>query len=396
MRKLIPPHPFPARMSPELALSVLSDAPKGALVLDPMCGSGTVVRAAGEHGLRASGFDIDPLAVLMARVWTSPIDVRLLRRSAELVVKRARTYSQRDIRLPWVDGDPTTRTYVDFWFDRPQRRQLRTLVASIRRSPLSVRDALKLGLSRTIITKERGASLARDVSHSRPHKVKTSNDFDVLSGFLTSINRIATQLELEPPPSMVRVSAGDARSLSKVRSNSVDLILTSPPYLNAIDYMRGHRMSLVWLGHTIGDLRDLRSASIGSERGPDPGHNPALVDDLMSLLPRKIDEFSPRTKRIFQRYVIDLHAVVDELVRVAKRGARVIFVMGNSTIEGLFVSNADALIAVATRAGLRFVEGYERDLPPNSRYLPPPKHGGTNPLELRMRSESVLTFANPA
>jgi DNA modification methylase len=52
-----------------------------------------------------------------------------------------------------------------------------------------------------------------------------------------------------------------------MRRNSVDAVLTSPPYLNAIDYMRGHRMSLVWLGHSLTELRHIRSNSIGAERG---------------------------------------------------------------------------------------------------------------------------------
>ena len=50
-----------------------------------------------------------------------------------------------------------------------------------KRGPLN--NALKLAISRTIITKKVGASLAWDVSHSRPHKVKTDNDYDVLAGF---------------------------------------------------------------------------------------------------------------------------------------------------------------------------------------------------------------------
>lgn len=61
-------HPFPARMAPELALSALASLKKGSIVLDPMAGSGTVLRQALALGHRAIGFDMDPLAVLMSRV----------------------------------------------------------------------------------------------------------------------------------------------------------------------------------------------------------------------------------------------------------------------------------------------------------------------------------------
>ena len=51
-----------------------------------------------------------------------------------------------------------------------------------------------------------------------------------------------------------------------IKDGIADLVVTSPPYLNAIDYLRGHKLSLVWMGHQIEELRELRSANIGSER----------------------------------------------------------------------------------------------------------------------------------
>src|SRR5947199_7915105 len=69
-----PIHPFPARMAPGIALDVLSDAEKPLRVLDPMMGSGTVLSVARSKGHHAIGVDIDPLAVLISRVWTTAID----------------------------------------------------------------------------------------------------------------------------------------------------------------------------------------------------------------------------------------------------------------------------------------------------------------------------------
>jgi len=43
------------------------------------------------------------------------------------------------------------------------------------------------------------------------------------------------------------------------------VVLTSPPYLNAIDYMRCSKFSLVWMGHTIRELRNIRADSVGTE-----------------------------------------------------------------------------------------------------------------------------------
>jgi tRNA G10 N-methylase Trm11 len=67
-------HPFPARMAPELAIDGLKKLKHPGVVLDPMVGSGVVVRQASKMGHRAIGFDIDPLTVLMTKVWTTPVE----------------------------------------------------------------------------------------------------------------------------------------------------------------------------------------------------------------------------------------------------------------------------------------------------------------------------------
>ena len=131
-------------------------------------------------------------------------------------------------------------------------------------------DGVQVGLSRSGITREQGASLARDTSHSRPHRVADASTYDVNEGFERSALQLAKRIEEQwhrnaTDQAQAIVQMGDARQI-RLLDHSVDAIMTSPPYLNAIDYMRGHRMSLVWLGHRIADLRSIRSNTIGAER----------------------------------------------------------------------------------------------------------------------------------
>src|SRR5262245_54698658 len=86
-------HPFPARMAPSLALKELSRLKRNAVVLDPMVGSGTVVAIARSKGHRAIGYDVDPLAAMMSRVWTRIIEPNDVRRKAIWVLKRAKNIS---------------------------------------------------------------------------------------------------------------------------------------------------------------------------------------------------------------------------------------------------------------------------------------------------------------
>src|SRR5580704_3255051 len=85
-----PIHPFPARMAPGIALEALAESKTPLRVLDPMAGSGTVLAVARAKGHRAFGVDIDPLAVLLASVWTRAIESDRALAKAEEILERAR------------------------------------------------------------------------------------------------------------------------------------------------------------------------------------------------------------------------------------------------------------------------------------------------------------------
>lgn len=95
---------------------------------------------------------------------------------------------------------------------------------------------------------------------------------------------------------------------------SIDLVVTSPPYLNAIDYMRCSKFSLVWMGHGISDLRRLRSRSIGSEVGETASQQGPEVSRLVEKL-KVVRELGPRDKGILVRYIRDMCRTVHEAVR---------------------------------------------------------------------------------
>jgi DNA modification methylase len=381
-------------MAPEIALSLCECLAENSLVLDPMCGSGTVVRTASEKGHRAVGFDLDPLAILMTAVYTTPLDPNELHNSAEEVRAQAETLDPDDILLPWIDQDNETREYVEYWFAQPQRTDLRRLSSVLRGREGPVADALRLVLSRLIVTKERGASLARDASHSRPHRVRLENDFPVLPEFIRSAARLTKRLHNQPPPGNVLVRAGDARRLSCVPADSVDAVITSPPYLNALDYIRGHRLSLVWLGHRVADLRTVRGSSIGTERYADPNADIALAEKLTADLVAAC-QLPSRERGMLHRYTLDMLATAQELYRVLVPNGKVVLVVGNSCLRGVFVENALLVTAAAQNAGFSVMSREERELPPNRRYLPPPSSCKVSTLEKRMRTESVLTFIKP-
>ena len=252
-----------------------------------------------------------------------------------------------------------------------------------------VRQALQVALSRIIVTKSPKASLAADTSHSRPHRVATDSDYDVYQGFTGSVASLTKLLDQREITGEAIVERGDARALD-LFDNSIDLIITSPPYLNAIDYLRGHRMSLIWLGHSIPELRKIRSDSIGAERALD-GEALKQVDEMVATIKGEVDAPEKLPLATITRYAHDLTLFAGELHRVCKAGAEVVTVIGNSTLRGNYIQNDVLVRSAYESAGFSSKSRAERELPENRRYLPMQTGNRDSSLAKRMRSEVVLT-----
>ena len=383
-------------MAPELALASLKGLQEPSLVLDPMAGSGTVLRHASELGHRAIGFDMDPLAVLMSRAWITPVCDKEIQNMAETVLTEADDLDGTELDLRWIDDDLETREFTEYWFAPSQRNDLRRISfvldalkgRDLNDQQQAAADVIRVALSRTIITKDRGASLARDVSHSRPHKVAENSDFDVIANFERSLRTVRQRLLTAPPARGASVTLGDARQINSIDDGLADLVLTSPPYLNAIDYMRGHRLSLVWFGHTLGSLRRTRGQSIGAERAPD---NALYQPELMAMRSAigQVEDLPTRYQGMILRYCGDVYRMISEIFRILRIGGKAIIVVGNSCLKGIFVRNTEAISEAAGNIGLKLDDTRERELLLQNRYLPLTRCGA---LGKRIRTETIMTF----
>ncbi len=394
-----PIHPFPARMAAAIPWDELCEGPGTQLrVLDPMSGSGTTLAVARALGHSAIGFDTDPLAVLIAKAWCEDVDVKRLRRAAKGALRRAAAALARmSIREAYPFGaDEETRRFIRYWFDQRNRKELTALSTAILRvSDERVRTLLFCGFSRLIIAKQAGASLALDLAHSRPHRVEgKATIVRPMSAFAAEIERICDRAPFPSPSatSIADIREGDARALP-LRAGSVDIVITSPPYVNGIDYQRTTKFSLVWMGYSVSELRKVRGDNIGTEAA---GRSKETTEAQQAALRAmgSVGRLPDRTMNILRKYVRDMDAALREIARVLRTDGRAVIVIGDSTIRGTYVRNSRALLVLAEACGLQQVLVRRRRLPPNRRYLPPPRHA--EQLDLRLRTESILHLRKTA
>ena len=366
-------------------------------VLDPMTGSGTTLVTARMHGHEAVGFDRDPLAVLIAGAWASDVDVEATEKKAGQVLSRAKDRAekikQRDA-YPHGANDETKK-FIRYWFDVTNRRQLAALAESISRThDQQIKRLLWCAFSRLIITKSSGVSLAMDISHSRPHKTYTKlpiNTFDHFERAVKQITKAAPFNGGNPNQPQASIANADARKLP-LPDDSVDIVVTSPPYLNAIDYLRGHKFSLVWMDHSISDVRELRSTNVGAEVAATANDDDKPTETVMQDMCEG-GELTGRNHGMLRRYVRDLREVVRENFRVLRPGGKAVYVVGNCNLRDTFIENSKCVTDLAAEAGFSVRSSRKRPLPENRRYLPPPSmRSSGKALRKRMREEVILTL----
>lgn len=388
-QEVAPPwfHPFPARMPLPLARNLIEKltAPLD-VVLDPMVGSGTTIAAARLAERVGLGFDLDPLAVKLGNVASTTYSSEEVDEAASRILERARRI--RGSTPIFGDGESD---FVEFWFPAEARTQLRALAGSIStEAQPKIRDLAWCVFSALIINKSKSVSYALDIARSRPHKKMDKPTPEPFPAWEKRFRLMSQRLRVLDSPSLAPSTCcrGDARNLA-LETGSVDFILTSPPYLSAIDYMRGHKFSLIWMGHQLEDLRQIRGTAVGSFRGLYA--QDGLPHDLENRLHREINISSERAR--LRRYLSDLQRVLREAYRVLKPGKLAIFFLGPRLFPG---QEEDCLQVVSQLTGqFEILEAAYRPLNPARRSLPLPARKTGHPLSKRMRSEAVIALRKP-
>jgi SAM-dependent methyltransferase len=309
-------------MHPLTARRVLKDVKHGQVVLDPFCGSGTVLVEAIMRGARTIWVDASPLAILVAGATTS--------RPRRDLVDKARAVA-RDVleegkaarRSGWQAPPrrPAPEGVLRGWFEPHVRAELEALAAAVGDDQL-----LRAVLSSILIKLSRRASDTKDekvqrtLARGMAARLFARRAEELAQG-LTALWKAAPA---RTPPAELHL--GDARALP-LPDASVDVVATSPPYAGTYDYLDHQRLRMAFLQLPSGPLAKLE---IGARRDPDV---PA--------------------------YARDLGKALREIARVLRPGGRAYVLIGDSLAGGRAVY-ADALVREVSPLPVVAAAGAER------------------------------------
>jgi len=418
-------HSFPAKFPPQLPKLFINELTmEGDVVLDPMVGSGTTMLEAYLANRKGIGFDIDPLAIKISRVKSKPMDKNELVKLGFKIYTAAKTgyYVNKNNLQKLLDEsfELKTKEFLDYWFLKETQLELLSLREQIKKiNSEDFRDFFEVIFSSVIITKSGGVSLALDLGHTRPHKIKALLDGNnnIIYGdrsldlskksHLTKIlkspfeefrKRLNQNIKginsISKKGQIPSINFGDSQKLN-LENDSIDLIITSPPYAsNAIDYMRAHKFSLIWLGFKIEDLTKKRIEYIGSEAVTN-----YLFEDLPDYTNKKVMEVSnvdANRGKVLKRYFSEMKKTLNEMYRVLKPGKAAIVVIGSSMMKGIDTQTHLCLAEIGTSVGFTEPLIGIRELDRNKRMLPAGNEiNSASQIQQRMHEEYVIGFYKP-
>lgn len=385
-------HSYPAKMFsyiPAFFFSIPELCPPDGVVLDPLCGSGTVLLESLVHPFykrNVYGVEINPMGRLIAKVKTTPLNEGKLEKRINHLLELAKKSGDIKVSLPESKK-------IEFWFLKRAIRRLSKLKYSIEEEGKDddYKDFFWVCFS----------SMIRKVSRADPfipppvllkirkyknspgkrefllRFLKQAENPDVIGLFkntvqknferIKSLNRIK---EVQKGKIKARVIWDDVQHIKigklgkkgtliknnarALPSNSIDLVVTSPPYLTAQKYIRTQRLELLWLGETSeDDISRLEKEIIGSERVSlkeidfAEGTGIRSIDTLIEWASSK----SPQRAAMLFKYFLQMKQAMSEIHRVLKDEGYAIVVIGNNKVLGRAVGTYKLLIDVATFSG---------------------------------------------
>ncbi len=401
-------HTYAAGFGEDFASDLVSThLEAGQVLLDPWVGSAVGPIQARMQGANGIAIDVDPIACLIAAVALTPYSENELTTISMLIEQHiglvetelssmdgsgfswspGRRFSLNGFEAAIPDNDS-----IDFWFAPSQRAVLAVLVeiAESFDDPRHKR-VVQLAISSAIIRKWPSTiSLAKDIDHSRPHRilrddVTIESQMKVFRRVIRStVNRLATINAPEPSrdTSWEILEGNTIDCLQPIQADSIDYILTSPPYFNAIDYPRAHKFAQWWLWPDSKPLD--KSKYLGLMPG---GTERDIVSKCYGILTKyrvHIDALlsvSSSMHRRLCKYLIELDEVVASFPRLLKSGANVTFVIGNNIIGGHRVPMSEILAAMLARHGFADIQIDSRRIRGDRRRYPYGITGFKGPMD---------------
>ena len=360
---------------------VADQPPHEVTVLDPFAGVGTTLVEALRRGQNAVGFEINPYAALAckAKLNVRSYDVAKLAKRIGAFEKFTRSDGPEGGRLPARRAPSGFRSRVPFFAPGVERQVLLCLDFIHREADERIKDLFRVALGSVMVGFSNYSyepSLGTRAAAGKP-EVKAA---DVAGTVARKLHDMALDIRsfqesirgTSPPPHTDIFPRSYLRLADELQPESVDILITSPPYLNNYHYVRNTRPQMFWLSMVAetSDLKVLETESFGQfwqtvrsgpsiRLRPDVPELSTLIEELRQRNPEKGHYGGSGWANYAACYFNDCDRFCEVTRRVMRPGATVVVVIGNNILQGIEFQTDRFFAEIAERRGFELVELHE-------------------------------------
>jgi DNA modification methylase len=353
-------HTYPAKFIPQIPKStILAFTKEEEVVFDPFCGCGTTLVEAKLFNRHAIGVDLNPIATLVSAVKTSVLNQEQLKKASnvlQLIKGDIERYYEGKKTIKYVLPEFNNR---DHWFQKNVLNELGIIKAHIENfSDVKLKNYLYTAFSAIVVSVSnqesdtRFAAINKDIKPFRP--------FYEFSRKLEDMNKRMSEFSQKASTSSINVYTADIQKIDFLKDDSVDHIVTSPPYANTYDYYLYHKFRMYWLGHNVENVQQKEIGSRNRHSSKKEG-----IDTFENCLLQSLKEMS----------------------RVLKKDRYAVIVIGDSILRGELIRANDLMKNLAKKTNFKFLKEISYNLKENSRMFNPKFTNGN-------KLEHVMFFKN--
>lgn len=354
-------HRYPAKFIPQIVQKLIEQYTQpNDQIADVFAGCGTTLVESKVHGRKAIGVDINPVAKLITNAKINPIKPATLKASFELLNEKIKEYNSEKKYAK------KTHDRIDYWFESENKNQIAFLIHIISKHINNDRCRTFFLCALSNIFKNCSKWLQ---SSTKPQIDPKKKIQQVFSSFLLQVKKMMNKNEefyneLQKNKLITtacKIQLKDARHTG-IKSNSINAIITSPPYVTSYEYADIHQLSAYWFEY-IQDITSFRRKFIGtfyslnknlSLTNPSPTAK-AIVDELK--------EIEIKWAREVANYFNDMFLVAKEMYRIATPGGVVCLVIGNTEQKGVKIKSSEVFAEMLYSIGFDIQEVIKRSIP---------------------------------
>lgn len=352
-------HRYPAKFLPNIVSKIIEDfkISSKSVIGDVFAGCGTTLVEAKIHGIQSIGVDINPVAELITKVKTTPIEPDLLENSLKTLLTKLEFYKPEfNIELKKHDR-------IDYWFEPQNKHKIAFIYSQILQiEDNDIKDFALCALSNILKNASRWLMKATKPQVD-PNKI-TQDPFALyrkqLNGMSKRNRTFYNELEIKGMLNLKsEIKLEDARKTS-IDANSLDAIITSPPYVTSYEYADIHQLTGYWFDY-FEDLAQFRKGFIGtsySNKNTEEELTPiakSIVDDLLKVYPKGAKEVC--------NYFNDMDSVAQEMYRILKPKGKAFVVIGNTKVRDVHIKSAEVFAELLVKNGIELKKVIKRSIP---------------------------------